>query len=137
MSLVAYTDDAWPRLFALLENPGFLDDPRFETRRLRVQHMPEMYREVARLTPGFTSAELLRRCQEAQIPAMIACDLGEVMEDRHLKATGFFERTEHPTEGGWVRMRHPVRFGDYTPKSGFAPVQNQHGERIRGEAKKC
>jgi crotonobetainyl-CoA:carnitine CoA-transferase CaiB-like acyl-CoA transferase len=131
ISIVAYTDEAWPRLFALLDNPGFLDDPRFETRRLRVQHMAEMYREVARLTPGFSSADLLSRCQQAQIPAMLACDLGEVMEDRHLKATGFFERVEHPTEGGWVRMQHPVRFGDFRPRPAFAPVQDEHGAKVR------
>jgi crotonobetainyl-CoA:carnitine CoA-transferase CaiB-like acyl-CoA transferase len=133
VSIVAYTDEAWPRLFELLENPGFLDDPRFQTRRLRVQHMPEMYREVARLTPKFTSAELLARCQAARIPAMIACDLADVMDDPHLKATGFFERVDHPSEGGWVRMRHPVRFGDYTPPGGFAPLQGADGDAVRAE----
>lgn len=134
VSLVAYTDDAWPRLFTLLENPGFLDDPRFETRKLRVQHMPEMYREVARLTPNFSSAELLRRCQEAQIPAMIARDLGDVIDDPHLKATGFFERVEHPSEGGWIRMRHPVRFSDFEAGGGQAPLAGEHGDEVRSEA---
>jgi crotonobetainyl-CoA:carnitine CoA-transferase CaiB-like acyl-CoA transferase len=136
ISIVAYTDDAWPRLFTLLENPGFLDDPRFETRRLRVQHMPEMYREIARLTPGFSSAELLKRCQAAQVPAMIARDLGDVMDDPHLKATGFFEQVEHPSEGGWIRMRHPVRFGDYPAGGGQAPLHGQHGEEVRAEAER-
>lgn len=136
VSLVAYTDDAWPRLFALLENPGFLDDPRFETRKLRVQHMPEMYREVARLTPNFTSADLLERCRKAQIPAMIARDLGDVMDDPHLKATGFFERVEHPSEGGWIRMRHPVRFSDFAAGGGQAPLPGEHGDEVRDEAQR-
>lgn len=136
ISIVAYTDDAWPRLFALLENPGFLDDPRFETRKLRVQHMPEMYREIARLTPQFSNAELLKRCQAAQIPAMIARDLGEVMDDPHLQATGFFERVEHPTEGGWIRMRHPVRFGDFAAGGGQAPLAGEHDDAVRAEAER-
>lgn len=136
ISIVAYTDEAWPRLFALLENPGFLDDPRFETRKLRVQHMPEMYREIARLTPRFSSAELLARCQAAQIPAMTARDLSEVMEDPHLKATGFFERVEHPSEGGWFRMRHPVSFGDFDAGGGQAPLHGEHGAEVRAEAER-
>jgi crotonobetainyl-CoA:carnitine CoA-transferase CaiB-like acyl-CoA transferase len=134
VSLVAYTDEAWPRLFTLLGNPEFLDDPRFETRRLRVQHMPDMYREVARLTPQFTSADLLARCQAAQIPAMIARDLGEVMDDPHLQQTGFFERVEHPSEGGWIRMRHPVRFSDFEAGGGHAPRHGEHGDDVRAEA---
>lgn len=136
ISIVAYTDEAWPRLFTLLENPGFLDDPRFQTRRLRVTHMPDMYREVARLTPNFGSAELLARCQAAEIPAMIARDLGEVMEDPHLKATGFFERVEHPSEGGWIRMHHPVRFGDFAAGGGHAPLIGEHGAEVRDEAER-
>jgi crotonobetainyl-CoA:carnitine CoA-transferase CaiB-like acyl-CoA transferase len=134
ISIVAYTDEAWPRLFALLENPGFLEDARFATRKLRVQHMPDMYREVARLTRNFSSAELLDRCRAAEIPAMIARDLDEVLDDPHLAATGFFERVEHPSEGGWVRMRHPVRFSDFAAGGGHAPNAGEHGDEIRAEA---
>ena len=35
ISIVAYTDDAWPRLFALLEQPDFLDRPHLETAKQR------------------------------------------------------------------------------------------------------
>jgi crotonobetainyl-CoA:carnitine CoA-transferase CaiB-like acyl-CoA transferase len=136
ISIVAYTDAAWPRLFTLLENPGFLDDPRFATRRLRVQHMPEMYREIARLTRRFSSADLLKRCQDAQIPAMIARDLGDVMDDPHLAETGFFERVEHPSEGGWIRMRHPVRFEAFAAGGGSAPLPGEHDAEVRAEAER-
>jgi len=136
VSIVPYTDDAWPRLFALLENPAFLEDQRFATRKLRVVHLAEMYREVARLTPNFGSAELLARCQAARIPAMIARDLAEVVDDPHLEATGFFERVEHPSEGGWRRMRHPVRFGDFEAGGGHAPLSGEHGDEVRAEAER-
>jgi crotonobetainyl-CoA:carnitine CoA-transferase CaiB-like acyl-CoA transferase len=131
VSLVAYTDEAWPRLFAILENPGFLDDPRYATRRQRVALMPEMYREVHRLTPNFTSAELLQRCRAAEIPAMPARDMAEVLEDAHLKATGFFVETEHPSEGRWVQMKHPVRFSDYAAGPSQPPRHGEHGDAVR------
>jgi crotonobetainyl-CoA:carnitine CoA-transferase CaiB-like acyl-CoA transferase len=132
ISMVAYTDDAWPRLFALLDHPGFLEDPRFETRKLRVQHTPEMYREVARLTPAFSTAELMARCGAAQIPAQPVRDLEEVLDDPHLAETGFFRTAEHPTEGPIVEPAHPVRFSAWAPRPARpAPNLGEQGAELR------
>ncbi len=136
VSIVPYTDDSWPRLFAALDNPGFLDDPRFATRKLRVEHMPEMYREVARLTPAFSNAEILARCEAARIPAMIARDIGDVPDDPHLQAVGFFQRTEHPSEGAWLQMKHPVRFSAFQPQASQPPMAGEHGDEIRADVKR-
>src|SRR3546814_20177399 len=40
ISIVPYTDEAWPRVFDLLGNPEFLADPRFATRKGRTFHLP-------------------------------------------------------------------------------------------------
>ena len=133
VSIVPYTDDSWPRLFAALGNPAFLEDPRFATRKLRVANMAEMYREVARLTPGFSSAEILSRCEAARIPAMIARDIADVPDDPHLKAVGFFQRTEHPSEGAWFQLKHPVSFSAFRPEPAQPPMAGEHGEEIRAD----
>ena len=133
VSIVPYTDDSWPRLFAALGNPAFLEDPRFATRKLRVANMAEMYREVARLTPGFSSAEILARCEAARIPAMIARDIADVPDDPHLKAVGFFQRTEHPSEGPWFQLKHPVSFSAFRPEPAQPPMAGEHGEEIRAD----
>lgn len=128
ISIVAYTDEAWPRVFEILENPGFLDDARFANRKLRAVNLAFLYREMARLTPSFTTAELLRRCQAAQIPAQPVRDLADIMDDPHLAATGFFSRQEHPTEGGYFAMAHPVRFSHpLDAQNAIAPQLGGHG----------
>lgn len=132
ISIVAYTDEAWPRLFDLLGNPGFLDDPRFETRSLRVKNLALLYREMARLTPDFTTAELLERCQKAQIPAQPVRDIDDILEDPHLAATDFFRETDHPSEGSFHDMAHPVRFSAFTPDPTPAPRLGEHTESARG-----
>jgi crotonobetainyl-CoA:carnitine CoA-transferase CaiB-like acyl-CoA transferase len=113
ISIVAYTDPAWPAVFEVLGNPGFLNDERFATLSLRARNLPALYQEMARLTPGFTTTDLLERCHRAQIPAQPVRDIGDIKNDPHLKATGFFDRREHPTEGGYYTMQPPVRFSDY------------------------
>ena len=123
ISIVPYTDEAWPRLFALLGAPGILDDPRFATRRLRTANLGELYRAIATLTPNFASDDLLAACRAHQIPAQVARDIGEIMSDPHLTATDFFRRREHPSEGAYFETRPPVRFSEQTPDDArFPPV---------------
>ncbi len=115
ISIVAYTDDAWFRLFRILEAPEFLEQERFSTRKLRVQHMGEMYREVTRLSPNFTTSDLLARCEAARLPAQPVRDIDDILEEPHLTATGFFRERGHPSEGRYVEILQPVRFSAFQP----------------------
>lgn len=121
ISIVAYTDAAWPRVFAVLGEPAVLDDERFATRALRHRHLADLYRAMAWLSPNFTTADLLARCHAAQIPAQAVRDIGDIMADPHLQATGFFRRETHPTEGDFFAMRSPIRFADYPEPDLAAP----------------
>lgn len=112
----------------VLDAPEVLADERFATRGLRAGNLALLYREMARLTPPFTTADLLAHCHAAQIPAQPVRDLGAIMDDPHLAATGFLTRLDHPTEGACFAMQHPVKF---TPPLGVtdrpAPTQGQNG----------
>jgi crotonobetainyl-CoA:carnitine CoA-transferase CaiB-like acyl-CoA transferase len=138
ISIVAYTDESWFRVFALLGNPAFLDDERFETRKLRDRNMALLYQEMARLTPNFQTADLLKLCQEAQIPAQPVRDMDDIMSDPHLAQTGFFERRTHPSEGDYFAMQSPLQFGDYSrPELGHAPkLGEQSAEVLAGASRK-
>jgi len=132
ISIVAYTDEAWPRVFDLLGEPEFLDDERFATRKGRTVHLPLLYQEMARLTPHFTTADLVAKCHAAQIPAQAVRDIGDIMADPHLAATGFFARQEHPSEGGVFAMAHPVRFAvPLACQTKTAPRLDADGPRVR------
>jgi crotonobetainyl-CoA:carnitine CoA-transferase CaiB-like acyl-CoA transferase len=72
-----------------------------------------MQREAAM---AHTVEEWMKLGDEHRIPIMRANGLDEVLDDPHLKAVGFFETREHPTEGGWRTMRPPVKFSK-TPAS--------------------
>ena len=122
----------WPHVFAVLDAPEVLDDARFVTRGLRAKNLALLYRAMARLTPGFTTADLLARCHAAQIPAQLVRDLADIMSDPHLQATGFFSRQQHGQEGGWFAMTPPVRFSAATPAAvQSAPLLDEHGAAVR------
>lgn len=135
ISIVAYTDEAWPRIFAMLGEPQLLADERFSTRSLRVRNQAALLQAMARLTPGFTTAELLEACHAAQLPAQPARDIGEVMDDRHLAATGFFKHRDHPSEGAYFEMQQPVRFSDgIVPERRAPPTLGGDSDEVRAEA---
>lgn len=135
ISIVAYSDEAWPRVFDVLDAPEVLEDERFATRGLRAKNLAFLYRAMARLTPSFTTADLLTRCHAAQIPAQPVRDLADIMGDPHLQATGFFARQQHGQEGGWFAMTPPVRFSAVTPASvQAAPLLDEHGAAVREDS---
>lgn len=132
VSIVAYTDDAWPRVFEILGKPKFIEQEQFATRKLRTINLPLLYQEMARLTPAFTTAELIARCHAAQIPAQPVRDLAEIIDDPHLVATGFFSPHDHPTEGRYFAMAQPVRFDAWKDTSDrIAPHLDEHGATAR------
>jgi crotonobetainyl-CoA:carnitine CoA-transferase CaiB-like acyl-CoA transferase len=110
ISIVIYTHDAWDRAFALLGAEDFIAEERFNVPGGRAQHQDTLYARLAELTPQMTTAELLEKCHAAQLPAQPVRDLGEVIDDPHLNATGFFRERQHPSEGTYVEQVQPVRF---------------------------
>ncbi len=134
ISIVIYTHDAWDRAFALLGDPAFIAQKKYNVPGGRGRHQDELYAHLAALTPGFTTAELLEKCHAAQLPAQPARDLSEVIDDPHLQATGFFRRREHPSEGTYVEQAAPVRFGARGPRDLAMPPQlDGDGAAIRAE----
>jgi crotonobetainyl-CoA:carnitine CoA-transferase CaiB-like acyl-CoA transferase len=132
ISIVAYTDEAWPKVFGLLGQPQFLDDERFASRGLRVKNQALLYQEMAKLTPAFATADLLEKLQSAQIPAQAVRDIADILDDPHLSATGYFKRLEHPSEGTYFQMAQPVRFSDATNSVGdHPPLLGEHSIAIK------
>lgn len=131
ISIVAYTDEAWPTVFQLLEDPKFLDDERFGTRSLRARNLAALYKRMAELTRGFTTEELLQKCHGAQIPAQAVRDIGDILDDPHLEQTDFFKKRHHSSEGDYFEMRQPVTFGGVpTNETSHPPKLGEHQATI-------
>ncbi|OYX91056.1 MAG: carnitine dehydratase, partial [Novosphingobium sp. 35-62-5] len=139
ISIVTYDDGAVQRMFALLGQPDFLAGNGLGTPQERKSGLARIYRGIARFTPAFTTAELLRRCHEAQIPAQAVRDLGDVMDDPHLREVGFFQRREHPAEGPWYQQSAPVRFSvsKHGKQIPHPPLHSEHADSVRNRGWKA
>jgi formyl-CoA transferase len=105
-----YTDAHWATFFEIVERPDLAKDPRFCDRNVRPKHFSELYQVLDSLLKHRTTEEWLEAFDKADIPAMPVRTLEELLEDPHLKATGFFTEREHPTEGSITTVASPLDF---------------------------
>ncbi|HIG23266.1 MAG TPA: CoA transferase [Henriciella marina] len=113
ISMVPYTPEAWRPVFDVLGEPEFLDKPEFSTPRALFENQALLYRRTAEITPSRTTAEWTQMFNDARIPCMPVRDMADILEDPHLKATGFFQHTQHPSEGNWYDMKSPISYSAY------------------------
>ena len=134
ISIAPYVDDRWVRFFKAAGHPEVLEEERFIDKPTRRKNMTQMYEVAETILPEKTTAEWLKILKEANVPAMKASEIGEVLDDPHLNAGGFFKKREHPTEGGYIEVRQPVRFaGMPYPDARPAPGIGQDTDEINRE----
>ena len=105
-----YTDAHWLTFFELAGRPDLCKEQRFIDRNERAKHFSELYQVLASLLEHRPTEEWLEAFDKADIPAMPVRTLEELLDDPHLKATGFFTEREHPTEGPITTFASPLDF---------------------------
>lgn len=97
---MVYTDKHWRSFCAGMGMPDLVaTDPRFANHGARIKHIDEILEMVSGIMARRDTADWMRFFIQHDIPAMPVNEIADLFDDAHLKATGFFEREEHPTEG--------------------------------------
>lgn len=132
--IAPYVDARWVKLFDVIGAPEELEDERINDRRGRFFNMDYMMERVQHHFIRHTTEHWLAVLGEADIPAARANDISDLPDDPHLKAVKFFQRREHPTEGGYWETQPPVRFaGAETREIAPAPHIGEHTENVLAE----
>ena len=135
LNMLAYNDAQWRRFVEAVDRGGLADDPRFATLDARTRNVEEVYAIVGGILAERTTEEWIGLLERLEIPYMRVNALEDLPEDPHLKATGFFRRTEHPTEGPIIQPDFPIRFSESPHGLRIhAPRLGQHTEEVLGEA---
>jgi crotonobetainyl-CoA:carnitine CoA-transferase CaiB-like acyl-CoA transferase len=117
-----YTDRHWRAFFrALGQEEVFERDPRYRTMTTRTENIKAIYRELSDLLLTRTTGEWLSFFDAADIPAMPLRTPEALIEDEHLRDTGFFSFAEHPSEGLLRQMAYPSTWSATQPQ-GTRPV---------------
>lgn len=109
--IAPYTDERWLRLFTLLGRADLFEQEALSTPLSRLQNVALMQRELEAILADRDSDEWLDLMRRHDIPACRVNSLDDLFVDPHLQAVNFFESRKHPTEGQYIGLRSPVRFG--------------------------
>ena len=135
LAILPYSDAQWDDFFEIGGMPPgtFTSNPRYATYALRTENIAEIYAMIEEVARTKTTDEWVDALTRRNVPCMKVARLEEVIDDPHLNAVGFFERREHPTEGRYVSLRHPVSFSA-TPATvrRDAPRLGEHTEEVLG-----
>jgi crotonobetainyl-CoA:carnitine CoA-transferase CaiB-like acyl-CoA transferase len=124
----------WLRLLEALGAPELGDDPRFVNNADRMRNLPALEAALTPLFKGRTSAEWLRRLEEAGVPAGPVLDVGQMHADPQALAREMIVETTHPTAGNVASLGLPIKFSE-TPGRvrRAAPVLGQHTREVLRE----
>ena len=128
LSVEVVTDRHWKRLFQVVGHPEMAEDPRYADIQSRAQHMSGLYEFLTCTFEARTTAEWVSLLTEVDIAVFGMNTPETLLADPHMKAVGFFEEQEHPSEGltrtigiphEWsestVDLRYPApRLGEHT-----------------------
>jgi crotonobetainyl-CoA:carnitine CoA-transferase CaiB-like acyl-CoA transferase len=132
LALVVYTDKHWRAFTALVGDPDLIArDARFASQEARTRHAEDAGRYLAGHLVTRTNAQWLDALHAIDIPACPVNSIEDLFDDPHLRAVGFFEEVDHPTEGRLVNPRFPVTFSA-SPASvqRLAPNLGEHNAEL-------
>jgi len=132
---LVYNDKQWGSFLRAIGRDALLEDARFASYAGRSRHIDFVYGTLGTIFEERSTAEWVDILDRADVPFMPMHDLESILQDPHLKATGFFTMVEHPSEGPIRTMRMPMTWQHSTPDvPKTAPRQGEHTREILQQA---
>ena len=117
LSVTAGTDSQWEAVCSALSREDLAKDERFSSAANRSKHFTEWYESFDEMLAAFTTEEALKKCQDADVPAVKVLDPSEVAHDTHVKEVGSVTEVEHPIIGKMRVPRQGAVFNNSTKHS--------------------
>jgi crotonobetainyl-CoA:carnitine CoA-transferase CaiB-like acyl-CoA transferase len=116
IAILPYLNKHWEIFCKAAARTDLIEDERFATLASRLKNIDEVYHEVSLMVATKTTQEWLDILTPTPVPTMIVNTLEDLLDDPHLKATGFWREYDHPSEGRIRLPDVPTRFSE-TPGS--------------------
>ncbi len=132
--IAAANDRFWGKLTRALDLEAMAADPRFMKNGDRVAHRAELEAMLEKLIGEYDREPLLKRLEEADVPATPVNTVDQVMNDPQTIARGMIERVVHPTLGEIPVVGTPLQFSRMYPgERRAAPQRGEHTDAVLAE----
>ncbi|MBV1878212.1 MAG: CoA transferase [Pseudomonadales bacterium] len=135
VTLYPVTDQQYLAAFEAVGRADLLQDARFATSRDRGRNNLELLKAIHASVAGFTTKEILHRCNQADIPAGPVVERADLTSQSYIQETGVLLQQQHPQIGRYVQPRPPADFSATPTKPGrVAPMVGEHTREVLLEA---
>src|SRR5713226_5779795 len=110
--IAAANDRFYQKLAKALGLTELAADPRFEKNQGRVANRTELEGILEKTIAGLDREPLLKRLEEADVPATPVNTVDQVMNDPQTAARGMVDRVQHPVLGEIPVVSTPVKFSN-------------------------
>ncbi|WP_454727353.1 MULTISPECIES: CaiB/BaiF CoA transferase family protein [Cupriavidus] len=124
--MMPYTDAHWRDFFHAAGRPDLATDARFADIAARTQHIETLYELTGEIVRARTTGAWLALCEDLQIPVARVNELADLVDDPHLRATGFFATLDDPAMGTLRFAGAPVRFDGERARPAMPPRLGEH-----------
>ena len=132
--IAAANDRFWGKLTRALGLEAMAADPRFMKNGDRVANRAELEAMLEKIIGDYDREPLLKRLEEADVPATPVNTVDQVMNDPQTIARGMIERVVHPTLGEIPVVGTPLQFSRMNPGvRRAAPLRGEHTDAVLAE----
>jgi crotonobetainyl-CoA:carnitine CoA-transferase CaiB-like acyl-CoA transferase len=129
--IAAANDRFWQKLARALDLSDLAADPRFEKNQGRVANRDELEGILEKTIGALDRETLLKRLEEADVPATPVNTVDQVMNDPQTAERGIVQRVRHPRLGEIPVVGTPLRFSRMSPGvRRAAPLRGEHTDTI-------
>ena len=132
--IAAANDRFWGKLARAIGLEAMAVDPRFAKNQERVKNRTELEDILERTIAQYDREPLLKRLEEADVPATPVNTVDQVMNDPQTAERGIVQRVRHAKLGEIPVVGTPLRFSRMSPGvRRAAPLRGQHTDEILAE----
>ena len=133
---LVYNDKQWEGFFHAIGRPGDVAaNPHLATYAERARNYEEAYASLATIFKTRTTRDWLDLLEANDIPCVRLNQLDDLIDDPHLRAVGFFQEIDHPTEGRLRLTGIPSRWSESRPSVDRPPPRlGEHSVEVLREA---
>jgi formyl-CoA transferase len=120
----------WEAICDLIGEPTWKTDPEYATPRARLPKLKKIFARIEEWTMTKTKFEVMKLCNEVDIPVGPILSMKEIAEDESLRATGTVVEVDHPTRGKYLTVGNPIKMSDSISEVKRSPLLGEHTDEI-------
>ena len=128
--LAAGNDNMWPRTCNALGHPEWLEDPRFETRDSRTEHVDVLEEEIGAWLKQRTTKQAVDELSEHSIPVAPVNSTEQAANEPQLHERDILMEVPDPVAGTMWVSGESIKFSRTPMVVGSAPTVGQHTREL-------